>query len=400
MQAQPSSAAQLAALEAFVLDNDDLSALEEQVGRFNVFDALGIAHMEIRHSNFLAWLLDPAESHGQGHLFLKAMLIDLLRRAPESVRPFTALELDGSDVRGVDVRREWQHIDVLVTGEEPRFGLVIENKVGSGEHGDQLSQYANAYRAKYGDRPTLFVFLTVTGEEATKKDWLSYTYADVHRVLTRCRRANSGALGDDVGMVLDHYLRLIGFRFMNDPKIEALCRQIYRNHRQALELIYDVVGAGSNGVLAAVEELVRADADCVVYGVTGQRVDFAPREWAAVTPPLCTLSNHDKRFWLRCWFGCNAEGVRFYVEIGPCSDADLRLALIDRLVGLQRTGLKKKGKVTPTWTRLLSETLVEWEGDPDPEEVKATVGKALSELKVRLSPVTPVLQELFKRTQN
>ncbi len=60
----------LQALERFVAENDDLLKLEEQIGRFNIFDALGIARVEIRHSNFLAWLLTPGESHGQGDLFL------------------------------------------------------------------------------------------------------------------------------------------------------------------------------------------------------------------------------------------------------------------------------------------------------------------------------------------
>ncbi|MBI1368585.1 MAG: hypothetical protein GC162_08005 [Planctomycetes bacterium] len=51
---------ELAAIEAFVADNDDLLKLEERIGRFNIFDAPGIVRAEIRHSNFLAWLLDPA----------------------------------------------------------------------------------------------------------------------------------------------------------------------------------------------------------------------------------------------------------------------------------------------------------------------------------------------------
>ena len=55
----------LAALERFVIENDDLLELESHIGRFNIFDALRIERMEIRHSNFLAWLLDPNESHGQ-----------------------------------------------------------------------------------------------------------------------------------------------------------------------------------------------------------------------------------------------------------------------------------------------------------------------------------------------
>lgn len=56
----------LQSLERFVVENDDLLAIEEQIGRFNIFDVLGIARNEIRHSNYLGWLLTPVESHGQG----------------------------------------------------------------------------------------------------------------------------------------------------------------------------------------------------------------------------------------------------------------------------------------------------------------------------------------------
>src|ERR1700741_354005 len=101
------TAEDLAALEAFVVDNDDLLALESIIGRFNIFDALSIARAEIRHSNFLAFILDPAESHGQGQMFLKAVLMDLLKAAPPALRPFSPIELDGTDLRGIVVRREW-----------------------------------------------------------------------------------------------------------------------------------------------------------------------------------------------------------------------------------------------------------------------------------------------------
>src|SRR6266567_4711859 len=89
------SADAVKALEHFVVDNDDLLALESLIGKFNIFDALGIARAEIRHSNFLAYILDPAESHGQGQLFLKAILMDLLKAAPADLRPFSPIDLDG-----------------------------------------------------------------------------------------------------------------------------------------------------------------------------------------------------------------------------------------------------------------------------------------------------------------
>ncbi|MFA7238170.1 MAG: PD-(D/E)XK nuclease family protein [Phycisphaeraceae bacterium] len=104
------------ALERFIVDNDDLLALEERVGRFNIFDALGITRVEIRHSNFLGWLLDPAESHGQGPLFLNAILMDLFKKARGDGMdvPLSPVELDGAELRGVDIRREWHNIDILI----------------------------------------------------------------------------------------------------------------------------------------------------------------------------------------------------------------------------------------------------------------------------------------------
>src|SRR5438552_312001 len=114
-------AEELSALERFVADNDDLLALESLIGRFNIFDALDIARVEIRHSNFLAFILDPAESHGQGQLFLKAVLMDLLKVAPAAMRPLSPIELDGTDLRGVEVRREWEHIDLLISCQQPKF---------------------------------------------------------------------------------------------------------------------------------------------------------------------------------------------------------------------------------------------------------------------------------------
>jgi hypothetical protein len=87
---QPDSSARNV-LERFVVENDDLLKLESRMGRFNIFDALGITRAEIRHSNFLAFVLDPAESHGQGQLFLKAVLMDILKRAPAELRPLSPL---------------------------------------------------------------------------------------------------------------------------------------------------------------------------------------------------------------------------------------------------------------------------------------------------------------------
>src|SRR5437867_3879565 len=42
--------------------------------RFNLFEALGLARNEQYQSRFLAFLLNPTESHDQGDLFLRTFL--------------------------------------------------------------------------------------------------------------------------------------------------------------------------------------------------------------------------------------------------------------------------------------------------------------------------------------
>jgi hypothetical protein len=58
----------------------------EAAQRFNVFDAISFADSELRHSQWLAFLLDPRTEHDQGSLFLKTFLAicgpsDLVRNA-------------------------------------------------------------------------------------------------------------------------------------------------------------------------------------------------------------------------------------------------------------------------------------------------------------------------------
>jgi PD-(D/E)XK nuclease superfamily protein len=65
-------------LDAFLVANPDLDTLSARLSSFNIFNVLKIADWEIRHSNVLAWLLDPADTLGLGHRFLRCFLSHLL----------------------------------------------------------------------------------------------------------------------------------------------------------------------------------------------------------------------------------------------------------------------------------------------------------------------------------
>lgn len=391
------------ALERFVVENDDLLELEECIGRFNIFDALRIDRAEIRHSNFLAWLIDPNESHGQGGLFLRAMLMDLFKSARENgfPCPVSPIELDGEDLRGVVVQREHRHIDLLITCDQPRFVVAIENKIGSGEHSDQLSRYRKTVESEFGDVPSMYAFLTIEGDEASEEDWVPYSYGDVYRVLNRVRTANASSIGDDVLVFLDHYLRLIRGRLMDDPKIDELCERIYKNHRQAIELIVDQVSAGRPPLLAGVEEVVKSQEDrWKVLHRTGRNISFIPLNWYEMLPAIGARPRFDSRGWLYITLWCHGTRCHINIVCQGVTDDELREQCVECLTQSDRFGFRRRKKsLARGWNSLGRINIRRWNEDeePDVDDLKRAVEKKLDVLWERLEGVPRVLQPVFER---
>jgi hypothetical protein len=373
----PELAAQLKSLEALLVD-DDLQDLEQRLGRFNIFDALGVARAEIRHSNFLAWLLDPYGSHGQGDLFLKALLIDLLRQAPANRRPFSPVMIDGRDLRGVEIRREWRNIDLLITCEDPPFVVAIENKVDSGEHSGQLGRYETIVKASF-EAPPMFVLLTIDGEEASDENWVAYSYEDIHRVLHRTARIAGPSIGSDVSAFLEHYLRLLKGRFMNDEEINKLCQQIYKNHRSALDLIWERASTGGTEGLTLIREWLRKSDRWVVRGELGRYLVWVPKEWVGVfcdgnARPLasaaCDLYLEVEQY------GDAAQYLSARLIVGPPNDPARRTATAEALKQPPHSLATQRKKLSSQWTRFNSRTLGKWEPGESPPESATTELKA------------------------
>lgn len=101
-----------AVLDRFLADNPELEELSAKMATFNIFRALKIEKMEIRHSNVLAWLLNPNESHGFGDTVLRRLFSNmLLGRTLEGV---SSADVELMRFDNIEVRREWKHIDVLI----------------------------------------------------------------------------------------------------------------------------------------------------------------------------------------------------------------------------------------------------------------------------------------------
>ena len=95
-------------LATFVYNNPNLERLEALLDDFNPFVALRWTRQELRHSSFLAWILDPSETHGLGDYFLRTFL-------KQAVYDFDFDELAGPSVFDLDT---W---DLSASGRPPLF---------------------------------------------------------------------------------------------------------------------------------------------------------------------------------------------------------------------------------------------------------------------------------------
>ena len=115
-------------LSKFIKD-PDVEKLELELSKTNIFEVLNIINAEIRHSNFLAWLLNPKGSHNLKDLFLKWFLKDVF--SDTRVEWANEFMVDSVNTEHVDVYREFRNIDLLLKFDN--FIVVIENKIWSKE---------------------------------------------------------------------------------------------------------------------------------------------------------------------------------------------------------------------------------------------------------------------------
>jgi len=133
---------QRALLESFIVDNEDLDELESQLVQFNIFEAIGIIRQELRHSDFLAFILNPSQNHRLEDIFLKRLLKRVLLEADipidSNYLKLSPVDIDIADLKDAEVRREWKHIDILIHSPSNYLVCAIENKIDSKEHSNQF----------------------------------------------------------------------------------------------------------------------------------------------------------------------------------------------------------------------------------------------------------------------
>lgn len=202
-----------------------LQALEAMEQGFNTFEAAGLVTQEIRHSHFLAYMLNPHGKHGLGaamtHAFVAELFGDGRTSPPGAWR----------------VRREWQHIDLLLVDDERQRVFVVENKIDAGEHGDQLARYVDAVALAYPHHERKFALLSPGGSAPSHGEYIAAAYDAVARAFTNVLRDSDRK--PRVRASIEDYLELLRRYVLPGTDTASTCRRLWRDHDAELVPLMD-----------------------------------------------------------------------------------------------------------------------------------------------------------------
>ncbi|MFN3197227.1 MAG: PD-(D/E)XK nuclease family protein [Bradymonadia bacterium] len=344
----------LAALEAFVLDNQPLAELEQLLAGFNLFEILGNTRREERHSDFLAFLLDPSQPHGFGDACLQAFMqaaIDGEAIEPSGLRKIDIALLDLSDAK---VERERDRIDILVTSEAERCVMLVENKVDTDEHSNQLHRYLELTRHRYPEWSILPVFLTRDRHSGTHPAYHAVGYEDVHRILTQQLEHRRTSLPPDVEVAVRHYVELLERHIMEDTRIAELARKIYARHARALDIIFEHRPDALDHIRRDIVDAIEARPELRLINASKSCVQFVPTAWDEIP----TLRDGGDGTWfksrelMRFEFKLQ-DGLSLHLLVGP-GEHDTRKALYEESGTEANTKIFKhrSNALSPRWSQL------------------------------------------------
>ena len=197
---------------------------------FNVFKVLKLTTDEVRvHSAFLAELLNPKGTHGQGIVFLKYFVekINMLdfdcSSASVKVENHISFKSDDNTRGG--------RVDILITDKNSNC-IVIENKITAGDQDKQLIRYYN-YCKDRSFKSFKLLYLTLYGNEASemsvksenaelilkeKEDYFVISYhKDILEWLEICRK--EAATLPILREGITHYINLIKYLTNNSENV-------------------------------------------------------------------------------------------------------------------------------------------------------------------------------------
>ncbi|WP_153252961.1 PDDEXK-like family protein [Priestia megaterium] len=183
-----------------LLTDKDFIRLKKTLNAFDPFRVLGVVRSENKHSNVLAWLLDPNGNHKIKDQFINNFLRSVLlyndcQEEFPSIKlysynqPYSEVyDVETLDLCDVKIIREWsekgkpkeRRIDILGISEKHKFVFFIENKIDSKKKKEQLEDCYNIVKSCFDGYSILPIFLTLDYEGLGTSENMYKTFSYDH----------------------------------------------------------------------------------------------------------------------------------------------------------------------------------------------------------------------------
>lgn len=225
---------------ADVITDDNFEFIELALNEPNIFRALSIERMEIRHSNFIGYILDPNQNHGLKDIVLRKFLRDIFYESKLDGRDI--FDADIIDLTTVEIRREWKNIDLLIILNDDV--IVVENKVDSLDHSNQLNRYKEIAETAFGNKAHIhYVYLTPHGDdpidERAREDYINYSYEKISLIIQSILNLYRNSISEKLYFYLTDYLSTIKRDILMNDNLNDLAIKVYNAHKEAFDFIIE-----------------------------------------------------------------------------------------------------------------------------------------------------------------
>ncbi|KAB2331285.1 PD-(D/E)XK nuclease family protein [Bacillus mesophilum] len=223
----------------------EFAHLHKKFHQFNPLKVLRVNHYEIRHSNVLAWLLDPEENHQFGSFFIKKVFSRLLikNENEEKLVNIDFLQILSSSLTDTLVSREvktsnGRYIDLLLEVPSLKVLLVIENKFHASESENQLIDYLKYVSEQYKGYTIIPVYLTLTSDIPSHPEYWSLDYHDILDIISQHLELNQEVIADNIHDFLTYYIAILQEELVEDNQAIQMALEVYQKNKVAIDILY------------------------------------------------------------------------------------------------------------------------------------------------------------------
>lgn len=364
-------------LKQLILD-DDFNSLQSMANEeINMMNILNVSTKELQHSNLLAWMFNPSESHQMGDFFIKEF-IKLYYKENEyqnlgpdasSLTVFDFVKLNFDDL---EIRREYKNIDILLLSKKNNLCIMIENKILSREGKGQLKKYREVVETEYGEyKYKIYIYLSLFEQSITESEqnhYVKLTYQHVKKLISRVLTDDSISISKNAKFVLEQYLQTLKSLMNENQQIEKLAKELYKRYKSAIDLVYKYASPSSPGLVPHnLNDLILAEEHIRPFSSSKTYVRFVPNflfdNFSLLNQKgYITSEDHLNQYWLFLFeFYVTSNSIQFDMKIGDYPNQDCRRRLFELYSNHQDVFTKVvrgKGTLNAKWHLVFQKKMV------------------------------------------